>query len=59
MNIVLRLIMEVLMQALLIKIFKIIYQTKIQQILMEKAAETETEIDDKFVLTLNKFVDSL
>jgi hypothetical protein len=51
--------MEVAVQALIIKIFKIIYQTKIHAILVKKAEETETEIDDKFVVTLNKFVESL
>jgi hypothetical protein len=47
------------MEALAIKIFKIIFKTKIQQKLMEKAQETESEIDDKFVLSLIKFLDSL
>jgi hypothetical protein len=59
MKVILNLLKELKMQALLIKIFKLIYFSKIHPILLKKVKETETEIDDKFLLTLNKFVDSL
>lgn len=53
------LIKERAMQALAIKIFKLIYINKIHQILVKKAGETSTEIDDNFVKTLYNFVQSL
>jgi hypothetical protein len=47
------------MHSLLIKVFKMIYVSKIHALLVKKAKETENDIDDKFVITLLKFVESL
>jgi hypothetical protein len=47
------------MQALAIKVFKMIYISKIHGILVKKAQDTSTDIDDKFVITLLKFIESL
>lgn len=50
---------EVVMQALLIKIFKLIYRSKIHPILLKKVEETTSDIDDKFLLSIDKFVETL
>lgn len=47
------------MQALAIKIFKLIYRTKIHGILLKKVESTETEIDNKFLLSLDNFIETL
>lgn len=47
------------MQALAIKIFKMIYRAKIHGLLLEHVNKTDTELDNKFLLSLDKFVESL
>jgi hypothetical protein len=54
-----QLTMEIIMHSLFIRVFKMIYISKIHSILVEKAKESETDIDDKFVITLLKFIESL
>lgn len=57
--VIILLVKETIVQTLLIKIFKLVYQTKIRSFLLEKVKETPSEIDDKFLITLDNFVESL
>jgi hypothetical protein len=47
------------MHSLIIKVFKLVYFSKIHAILLKKVEETENEYDDKFLKLLTKFVEEL